>query len=562
MRRLPLSTGRPDASSLRVVEGPAGRLLLIVPPPADEGTSARAPETPPERRPEDQLPRDGAEAYLEAYLAAHRERERDGAAELLLWRRVRYWASWQGCWRECDQLLQWRSTGEAVRGIALDAAGLSWEAQEQRLRAMFRSEAFRRDPAGLLGRLAAMHGVALIDAGRPLLLEPVIVPKPWGRELWYSGIEARGVSTMRVGAGRTSLFDALHLMPRALLGEAPPGEVLPGGTSSEEALFPPILLKQLDPFPQAGLGDLYLEVHRAKWEAYLVSALDASCWPAGEGILLAGTQGAQPEEPRIAELQAAEAYRRTLGAAIDAYAALRARLEPLEARALAERGWDAQKALPLEAYRAARAALPAALREEERGKRQVVQGLLGRVPLRVGDVAVLPPGVVHSLQHGVQVIEFQTPSYERSVAMASQRVLTQGHWDTAAALAQMRFEPYQRPQPELLEAAEGVVGERVVAFPQFEVQRWRLSDGATWVLDCGLLYGLLHVVCGAGSFALGAGSDRELVGLRAGQAWYLPAALGRLSFGAEGELLLLLALPKLSSGGAGEIELRRERNAR
>ena len=67
MRRLPLSTGHPDASSLLVVEGPAGRLLLIVPPPADERTSARAPETPPEQRPEDHLLRLAEQIVLLPY---------------------------------------------------------------------------------------------------------------------------------------------------------------------------------------------------------------------------------------------------------------------------------------------------------------------------------------------------------------------------------------------------------------------------------------------------------------------------------------------------------------
>ncbi|MBT6892720.1 MAG: hypothetical protein HOA25_14560, partial [Gammaproteobacteria bacterium] len=36
-----------------------------------------------------------------------------------------------------------------------------------------------------------------ICLSRPLELETVSIPKPWGREIWYSGIEQRGVSTVK-----------------------------------------------------------------------------------------------------------------------------------------------------------------------------------------------------------------------------------------------------------------------------------------------------------------------------------------------------------------------------
>ena len=44
--------------------------------------------------------------------------------------------------------------------------------------------------------LAALLGTRAICLQAPMPLSPVFIPKPWGREIWYSGIEERGVSTV------------------------------------------------------------------------------------------------------------------------------------------------------------------------------------------------------------------------------------------------------------------------------------------------------------------------------------------------------------------------------
>ena len=87
-------------------------------------------------------------------------------------------------------------------------------------------------------------------------LVPVEVQKPWGQEVWFTGIEARGES-------RVELDD----------GERPLSEVLTALGRSE----PITLLKRLEPTA----GDLYLEVHAHKHEIYCVE--DA-------GELLVGTR--------------------------------------------------------------------------------------------------------------------------------------------------------------------------------------------------------------------------------------------------------------------------------
>ena len=91
----------------------------------------------------------------------------------------------------------------------------------------------------------------------PSELRPVTVAKPWGRELWYSGVEARGESGVCTPAGVVPLSQYLDGLGRTK---------------------PVILLKAL----QATAGNLYLEVHESKSEVYVVDRID------GTGRMLLG----------------------------------------------------------------------------------------------------------------------------------------------------------------------------------------------------------------------------------------------------------------------------------
>ena len=91
----------------------------------------------------------------------------------------------------------------------------------------------------------------------PSELRPVTVAKPWGREVWYSGVESRGESGVRTPTGVEPLSQYLRARGRAK---------------------PVILLKALQPTS----GDLYLEVHEIKSEVYVVD------WVGGGSRMLLG----------------------------------------------------------------------------------------------------------------------------------------------------------------------------------------------------------------------------------------------------------------------------------
>src|SRR6478609_9374433 len=107
-------------------------------------------------------------------------------------------------------------------------------------------------------QMAATLGIAVLNFSAPLRLQPVHIPKPWGQEIWYTGIEARGVSQIISETGITPLPWVIALDKQRILG-------------AHEQLN---LLKILDPLPDEVFGDLYFELHEKKREVYIVTNID------------------------------------------------------------------------------------------------------------------------------------------------------------------------------------------------------------------------------------------------------------------------------------------------
>ncbi len=240
--------------------------------------------------------------------------------------------------------------------------------------------------------------------------------------------------------------------------------VLPDAVAGE-AGRPLVLLKILDPSPEEVVGDLYFELHEEKREVYVVTHIDARAWPDGTGYIRYGF-----DPGKLAASGSEQQFRRDYLAAVQAYEAVRRRLDD--------------------------GAAGPGLVEQERILRAEMDAFTHLRPLRVGDVVAVPLLVPHSLQHGVRTVEFQTPVYERRILSFAQRVVTQDHWDTAAAVTKMRLAPPAMPPFDCLQRAPELVVERIVDFPEFEVRRVRVGrDGSLQVpaLD---RYALLMVVEG------------------------------------------------------------------
>ncbi|AQA19014.1 hypothetical protein BST95_12955 [Halioglobus japonicus] len=331
------------------------------------------------------------------------------------------------------------------------------------------------------------HDLYVATAGGVLPLLPTCIPKPWGQEIWFTGVEERGVCAFG-GAGRQVPIPWLQaVMPE---GCGAPGEPL-------------VLLKILDPSAQEVVGDLYFEMHEEKREVYVVTHVDREAWPDGVGAIRYGFA-----VEKIAAAGSEAAFRREYLDAVQRYEAVRRQIDA---------GADSLE-----------------LHQSEARLRADMDAFTHLRPLRTGDVVVVPLRMPHSLQHGVRTIEFQTPVYERKILSFAQRVLTQDHWDTSEALDNMCLQPPEQGIFEVLASPAGVEIERIVDFADFEVRRVRVETGAQCDLPAQESYSLVMVV--EGRLAVdGMTFDPE-------EAFLLPA--GRRLSPQVGPLILLQALPR------------------
>ncbi|XOV84104.1 MAG: hypothetical protein ACFHXK_03090 [bacterium] len=263
-----------------------------------------------------------------------------------------------------------------------------------------------------------------IDPTQPVRLVPVHIAKPWGQEIWYTGMEERGESAVSVSGTNMPLSEYLAHSAGLLANHAPV-----------------LLLKILDPKPEPVLGELYFEVHEEKQEVYIVTHVDAQAWPGGVGGIRFGMD---------------QDKRRTFG---DAHLFRAAFLEAVQAYEAIRRRIDEQGALDLT--------------DDEAQARAHMNSFTALRELRVGDVVKVPTWTPHALLHGVRVVEFQTQTYERFIISFAQQVVTQNHWDSQHAIARMHVDA---PAPEDFEAVQAGV-ERIASFSDFNV--WRVDFAET-----------------------------------------------------------------------------------
>tara|TARA_B100000809_G_scaffold265571_1_gene324822 strand:- start:77 stop:1477 length:1401 start_codon:yes stop_codon:yes gene_type:complete len=299
-------------------------------------------------------------------------------------------------------------------------------------------------------------GSAWINLSRPLCLKPIAIAKPWGQEIWYTGIEARGQSLVEatIGGLTTPLPWLLSLAPQRFVG------------GMEKALC---LLKVLDPLPDEVYGDLYFEMHEQKREVYVVTHVDQTAWPDKRGAIRFGFNQALREE------LGDEAFKLAYFEAVKAYELVRREIDIRFDRQREQAGFGLKEPLNAQTLKSWHGLLPITLQERELMLRRVMESFTAMKPLQLGDVVKVPCFTPHALQHGVRTVEFQTPVYERKILSFGQKVLTQSHWDTERALQLMSLQkPESEPLP-LIDEKDGCCIEQVVRFDDFEVLRVTLA---------------------------------------------------------------------------------------
>jgi hypothetical protein len=302
----------------------------------------------------------------------------------------------------------------------------------------------------------AHHQLLSVDPTRPLRLQAETVAKPWGREIWYTGVERRAVCHFADGEARVPIPWLQAALPAEAAGV--PGQPLP-------------LLKILDPSAQPVLGDLYFELHETKREVYVVTRVDRKAWPNGVGYIRYGFDPGQ-----VARYPDHDQFRQAYLAAVTDYEAQRRAIDMLAAKG------EAADATAL---------------EREQRLRWRMDRFTAMRPLREGDIVQVPLMLPHGLQHGVRVVEFQTATYERMILSFAQKVLTQDCWDTREAVSRMRLFPPDEVPRVPCDGAAGVRVEQIADFPDFEVQRVTMQPGRGWQPAAGADYRILTVLSGS-----------------------------------------------------------------
>ncbi len=364
--------------------------------------------------------------------------------------------------------------------------------------------------ATLFAEVARLTGLTPLELTRPLRLAPVFIPKPWGREIWYTGIESRGMSSMQ----DIPIAWILDIFGGLLAGD------------DTDTWTAPILLKILDPHPLENLGDLYFEIHTKKVEVYVVTGLDAAAWPEGVGQIRYGFNQA------LLQSYSSQAnFLQDYLTSVEAYRKVRYQIDALLDDIKRKAGKDPNQAISPETQAQWHTQLPKPLLVEEGRRREAMYAYTAVHDVAVGDVIQVQPFTPHSLQHGVRVIEFQTPHYERFILSFGQKVLTQPDWDTQEALP---LATTDKTEPgSVKEMSPGI--DQIADFDQFQVLRLRIADGDSKMLHCkgyALAIGIL------GEVDINRAVAEKQAQKRAGrdarvlpeEAVYIPAAREQLQF--------------------------------
>ena len=363
---------------------------------------------------------------------------------------------------------------------------------------------------GRLKQYFADHQTPWLNLSAPLLLEPVYIPKPWGQEIWFTGIEARGQSRVSDGFFSVPLPWVLELLPR------------------KESLT---LLKILDPLPHENLGNLYFELHEQKQEVYVVTDVDLQAWPDGVGQIQMGfcqekrKQYSSDTEFKQAYLQVVSEYKK-----------VRQKID----QALDESGGDDNADRVGLYLQFAASPDNCLLVEQEKKWRQDMKEFIYHHPLKKGDVVKVPCRVPHSLQHGVRVVEFQTPVYERKILSFGQKVLTQADWDTEEAMTLALTDVAQWEEPELLSPPSDYRLERIVHFDDFQVQRLTVARTCKIPLNI-RVNTLMMLIQGAALFTSVVQEDER--GIEPGQAYWMTSEMSPHDLMVESGSIVLVAMP-------------------
>jgi mannose-6-phosphate isomerase class I len=242
--------------------------------------------------------------------------------------------------------------------------------------------------------------------------------------------------------------------------------------------FTPILLKILDPLPDEIYGDLYFELHNEKREVYVVTHVDNRAWPDSVGKIRYGFSQA-----KISEFADAQSFKQAYLEAVEAYRQVRMQIDATLDRLRSNHQVGRNDIVPVATRKQWQKEIDPHLLKREEILRKAMNSFSALRDLRLGDVVQVHPHTPHSLQHGVRVIEFQTPHYERYILSFAQKVVTQDYWDTEKALDQVQLEEASHAETEISDTSAATLESIIADFDEFTATRIFLKPGMNWTMN-------------------------------------------------------------------------------
>ena len=336
-------------------------------------------------------------------------------------------------------------------------------------------------------------------------LQPVYIPKPWGQEIWYTGIEERGVSFVKLGERKVLLPYILSIYPKALVN------------GDEKNI---ILLKVLDPLPDPHCGDLYFELHEKKKEVYVISEIAPNCYPKGKGKIKLGIN---PE--KYQKYTDKEAFKQSMLKSIIDYKQTFDHVYEIIQNNYYQT--TQLKEISPTTYAKMLKKLPLSLQNDLAEKYAKVEEFCHFEEIEVGDVLTVNSLVPHSLLHGIKVVEFQTPYYERLIVSFNQKVITQKDWDSKKAISLMDCSPQSKNLKfTSLKSSENIIVEKIATFDDFFVKRIYLKKRHTHYQEI-IKKNYFLIICLKGKIKL-IFSDKTLVILEKDQCFFISAKCQKL----------------------------------
>ena len=357
---------------------------------------------------------------------------------------------------------------------------------------------------------------------------PVYVPKPWGREVWYTGIENRGVAHVSDGTRRSLLPWVLSVAPRLL-------------TRSRDQNV--MLVKVLEPFSDPLYGNLYYELHPKKQEVYIVTDIDEMAWPDVIGEIKLGVN------QTIRRLHRDDkAFRRAFIDALRAYQAIRNRIDSHIQVGDRNNKLSLASSLTPKDKRELDRFVPMQLKKTERDLRRRVDMFFDSAHVSAGSVVKVPPYAPHAVQHGVRCLGFQTQHYDRLIFASCQKVLTQKDWDIEEAVATMLIDSDSQHETANSPQATGSPSEPIAVLEELSVCRMEILSGTSRALTNDKDY---CVLCLRGSGAIDFGLATKSIALHGETVLFVPRSVQQFTVSASSHhaepLTLLMGFPNASA---------------